>query len=193
MGSAGGKNLRDSDWHVYTIDTLCEVGRKWAPTVYLRGLCWMLSSDLNGKGSQQGTLRVYIWLTHLAAQQKLAEHRETTISQQRLIKNAGATMMVIVKQRNPPLPFLHQKISNNTTLQPLCQNPLETQEEVGRNKTVLGECHVYLWASEESTDKKKTTQKTRTQRRLWMIHLTRSGMQINKQRGVYDRKKILKW
>lgn len=104
----------------------------------------MLSNDLNGKGSQKGTLCVYIWLTHLAAQQKLAEHREATMSQQRLIKNVGAMMMLIVKQRNPLLRFLHQKISNNTTFQALCQNPLETQEEVGRTKTVLGERHVYL-------------------------------------------------
>lgn len=53
-------------------------------------------------------------------------------------------MMVIVKQRNPLLPFLHQKVSNNATSQALCQNPLETQEEVGRTETVLGEHHVYL-------------------------------------------------
>ena len=52
-------------------------------------------------------------------------------------------MMVIVKQRNPLLPFLHQ-VSNNATSQALCQNPLETQEEVGRTETVLGEHHVYL-------------------------------------------------
>ena len=51
-------------------------------------------------------------------------------------------MMVIVKQRNPLLPFLHQKVSNNATSQALCQNPLETQEEVGRTETVLGEHHV---------------------------------------------------
>lgn len=28
VGSAGGKNLQDSDSHVYTVDTLCEIGKK---------------------------------------------------------------------------------------------------------------------------------------------------------------------
>lgn len=53
-------------------------------------------------------------------------------------------MVFIVKQRNPLLPFLHQKISNNATSQALWKNPLETQEEVGRTEMVLGERHVYL-------------------------------------------------
>ena len=68
-------------------------------------------------------VHVYIWLTHLAAEHKLTGHHEATTSQQRLIKKNTEAMIIIVKQRDPPLLFLHQKVSSNPTSEALCQNP----------------------------------------------------------------------
>ena len=68
--------------------------------------------------------------------------------------------------------------------------PMRNAGRGGQNPKWFWENSVYIFEHLRIRQTKKK-KKTRTQRRLWIIHLTRLGMQINKQGRIYDRKKIL--